>query len=91
VGDEFGDSISAELERADVMLLLVSPEFLASKYCYEIEMTRAMESHDAGEARVIPVVLRHCDWHAALFGKLRLTRNVLWHLIRLAPVRAICD
>lgn len=70
VGDEFGNSISAELERADVILLLVSPEFLASKYCYEIEMTRAMERQDAGQARVIPVILRHCDWHAAPFGKL---------------------
>ena len=69
-GDEFGNSISAQLEQADVILLLVSPEFLASKYCYEIEMARAMERHDAGDARVIPVILRHCDWHAAPFGKL---------------------
>jgi hypothetical protein len=70
VGDEFSGSISAELNKADVILLLVSPDFLASKYCYDIEMQRAMERHEAHEARVIPVILRHCDWHHAPFGKL---------------------
>jgi hypothetical protein len=69
-GDEFAGRIGAELERADIILLLVSPDFLASDYCYDIEMTRAMERHEAGEARVIPVVLRPCDWHGAPFGKL---------------------
>jgi hypothetical protein len=33
-------------------------------------MKRAMERHEAGEARVIPVILRHCEWHSAPFGKL---------------------
>lgn len=69
-GDEFDREISAELERAEVILLLVSPDLLASKYCYEIELKRAMEHHDAGTARVIPVILRHCDWRHAPFGKL---------------------
>jgi hypothetical protein len=62
--------IGEELERADIILLLVSPDFLASDYCYDIEMTRAIERHQAGEARVVPVVLRPCDWHDAPFGKL---------------------
>jgi hypothetical protein len=69
-GDDFDHSISSYLNDANVILLLVSPDFLASPYCYEIEMTRAMERHNAGEARVIPVILRHCDWHTAPFGKL---------------------
>jgi hypothetical protein len=69
-GDDFEHSISSFLNDADVILLLVSPDFLASSYCYDIEMTRAMERHKAGEARVIPVILRHCDWHPAPFGKL---------------------
>lgn len=69
-GDEFAGRIGEELERAGIILLLVSPDFLASDYCYDIEMTRAMERHEAGEARVIPVVLRPCDWHGAPFGKL---------------------
>jgi hypothetical protein len=69
-GDDFAGRIGEELERADIILLLVSPDFLASDYCYDIEMTRAIERHQAGEARVIPVVLRPCDWHDAPFGML---------------------
>jgi hypothetical protein len=70
-GDEFDNSISEHLERADVILLLVSPYFLASRYCYQVEMTRALERHDAGEARVIPVILHPCDWKTAPFAKLQ--------------------
>lgn len=69
-GDDFADEISDELENAHVILLLVSPDFLASKYCYDIEMRRALERHKLGEARVIPIILRHCDWHSAPFGGL---------------------
>jgi hypothetical protein len=69
-GNDLDRSISTELERADVILLLVSPDFLASAYCYDIEMQRALERHSRGEARVIPIILRHCDWHSAPFGKL---------------------
>ena len=69
-GDEFDRSISEHLDTADVILLLVSPDFLASKYCFDIEVGRAMERHEAKAARVIPVILRHCDWHSAPFGKL---------------------
>ncbi len=53
------------------MLLLVSASFLASNYCYEIEMKRAIARHEAGEARVIPVILRACDWKNAPFAKLQ--------------------
>ncbi|WP_144636058.1 toll/interleukin-1 receptor domain-containing protein [Bordetella genomosp. 13] len=69
-GSDLDNSISAELERADVVLLLVSADFIASNYCYSVEMERAMERHRNGEARVIPVILRSCDWHNAPFGKL---------------------
>jgi len=72
-GNEVDQSISIELERADVILLLVSPDFLASAYCYDIEMQRALERHRLGETRVIPVILRHCDWHSAPFGNLMAT------------------
>lgn len=69
-GDEFDPGIRQELEGADIILLLVSPDFIASSYCYDVEMTRALERHQAGEARVIPVILRACDWHPTPFGKL---------------------
>ena len=69
-GKEFGKEISHYLEEAEIILLLVSPDFLASDYCYDVEMARALERHKGGEARVIPVILRPCDWHSAPFGKL---------------------
>lgn len=69
-GSDIDDSIFEKLETADIILLLVSSDFLSSAYCYSREMHRAMERNDAKEARVIPVILRHCDWHGAPFGKL---------------------
>jgi len=72
-GEDFHGEISAHLEEADVILLLVSPDFIASDYCYEREMTRAMERHATGEATVIPVILRPCAWHEAPFGSLMAT------------------
>jgi hypothetical protein len=70
VGDDFSSAISAELDRADIVLLLVSPDFLASRYINDIELKRAMERHNAGQARVIPVILRTCDWQGTPFGHL---------------------
>lgn len=69
-GDDVDETISAYLNSADIILLLVSADFISSNYCYSREMARALERHDAGEARVIPVILRPCDWHTAPFGKL---------------------
>lgn len=56
-----------------MILLLVSPDFIASDYCYEREMNRALERHQRGDARVIPVILRPCDWKDLPFGKLLAT------------------
>lgn len=72
-GGELAHEISQNLETADVILLLVSSDFLASDYCYDVEMKRAMERHEAGAARVIPVILRPCDWQDASLGKLLAT------------------
>lgn len=72
-GEEFGTAIDAHVDTADVILLLVSPDFIASDYCYEREMTRALERHQHRDARVIPVILRPCDWHDLPFGKLLAT------------------
>lgn len=69
-GDEFENSIDQQLNEAEIILLLVSSDFIASRYCYEIEMQRALGRHDSGEARVIPIILRPCDWHDTPFGKL---------------------
>jgi hypothetical protein len=72
-GDMIDHEISAQLEAANFVLLLVSPDFLHSDYCYDVEMTRAMERHAAGAAQIIPIILRPCDWHDAPFGKLNAT------------------
>jgi TIR domain len=72
-GDPFDPTIRKELETADIILFLVSPDFLASDYCANIEMTRAMERSENKEARVIPVILRPCDWRDEPFGKLLVT------------------
>lgn len=69
-GQDFANEIDRHVETDDIILLLVSADFLASDYCYDKEMIRAMERHEAGEAIVIPVILRPCDWHGAPFGKL---------------------
>jgi hypothetical protein len=72
-GKEVVGAISEHLESAHIVLLLVSPYFLDSDYCYDLEMKRALERHDAGEARVIPIILEPCDWKEAPFGKLLAT------------------
>src|SRR5262249_856928 len=53
-----------------LVLLLVSADFMASDYCHTVEVKRALERHEKGEARVVPVLLRPCDWESAPFGKL---------------------
>jgi hypothetical protein len=62
-GREWESQIDANLESAQVILLLVSAAFLASAYCTSREMRRAIERHLAGEARVIPIIVREVDWH----------------------------
>lgn len=70
-GTEWKQEIDEHLNTARIILLLISPDFMASDYCYDIEMKRAMERHEAKEATVIPVILRPVDWHDAPFGKLQ--------------------
>lgn len=63
-GNVLDDEISQQLEAADLFLLLVSPDFIASNYCVEREMQRALERHDAGEAQVVPIIIEPCEWAA---------------------------
>lgn len=69
-GDEWGERIDRNLEAADIIILLVSADFMASRYCYEVEGRRALERHRAGDAVVIPVIVNDCDWRTAPFGGL---------------------
>ena len=70
-GSQWKDQIDGHLESADIILLLVSADFLDSDYCYDIEMKRALERHEQGEATVIPIILRPVDWQGAPFGRLQ--------------------
>ena len=71
-GTDWKGQLDQHLNSAGVILLLVSAAFLASDYCYDVEMTRALERHGQGEARVIPVLLRKVDgWQDAPFGKIQ--------------------
>jgi len=71
-GSEWEAEILGNLEQADIILLLVSDNFLASDYCWDKEMERALQRHEEGTARVIPIILKPVDgWYQAPFGKLQ--------------------
>lgn len=70
-GEEWEKEIETHLNSAQIILLLISSDFLASEYCYHNELMRALERHDQNEACVIPIILRPCDWDEAPFGKLQ--------------------
>lgn len=70
-GRKWADQIHTALDDARIILLLISADFLASDYCYAKEMNRALERHEAGEAVVIPIILRAVDWEGAPFSELQ--------------------
>jgi hypothetical protein len=70
-GSEWDDSIKMELARADIILLLISVDFNASEYIWDKELATAMERHEKGEARVIPIILRRCEWSDMPYAKLQ--------------------
>jgi hypothetical protein len=61
-GRDWERTIHEHLETAQIIVLLVSPAFLASEYCYSVEMRYALERHNAQTVRVIPVILEPCLW-----------------------------
>lgn len=71
-GEEWETQIKSNLESAQIILLLISPPFMASNYCYDIEMERAIARHNEGTARMIPIILRPCDWKDSPFSKLQI-------------------
>ena len=70
-GWEWEEAIDKNLRIAEVILLLVTPDFMASDYVYEKEIDRAIERHKQGKARVIPIILRPALWKWASFGNLQ--------------------
>ncbi|MEH2080846.1 MAG: TIR domain-containing protein [Nostoc sp.] len=77
-GREWDGEINENLNTADIILLLVSSDFIYSKYCWDVEVTKAIERHEAEEACVIPIILRNVFWQDAPFAKLQaLPKNAL--------------
>jgi hypothetical protein len=75
-GDEFDHAIDKNLNEADIILLLISHDFLSSQYCRDVEVQRALERSRNGEAILIPVILRACAWTLEPFSKYQaLPRN----------------
>lgn len=68
-GEEWSKSIDKELSQSDIILLLISSDFISSNYCYDIEMNLAISRHESGDSVVIPVILRPCDWTDLPFGR----------------------
>jgi TIR domain len=69
-GSNLDQAINRQLERAHLVLLLISPDFLDSDYCYCREMRTALRRHAKGHVRVIPIILRPVDWIKTPIGKL---------------------
>ncbi len=70
-GDVWGEQISNALAAADIILLLISVDFNNSQYIWDKELKIALERHEKNEARVIPVILRTCDWSDMPYAKLQ--------------------
>jgi hypothetical protein len=71
-GDDWVTRINDQLARADVVLLLISANFLASSYCMDVEMRRSVQRADAGETILIPIVIKPCDWKSAPFARFQV-------------------
>lgn len=71
-GTDWAAEIKARLESAGIILLLITPRFIASEYCFDQEMQRAMARHAAGTARVIPIIMKPCDWQSTPFSHLQV-------------------
>lgn len=70
-GDDWDKEIAKKLGDADIILTLVTIDFINSKYCYAIELEKALEREAEGGAKVIPVILRSCLWTKSPLGRLK--------------------
>ena len=74
-GKEWTNEVNKHLKTADVILLLVSPDFMDSDYCYTMEMELAIQRHEAREAWIIPIILRPCEWKHSPLGRFQALPN----------------
>ena len=75
-GQEWNKTIMAELNKANIILLLISVDFNASDFIWDKELASAMKRHEEGTAHVVPIILRKCEWSDLPYAKLQaLPRN----------------
>jgi hypothetical protein len=70
-GDKWGEVISENLKKADIIVLLISIDFINSKYCYDVEMDAALDRQADDKTKVIPVIARSCLWKSTRFAPFR--------------------
>jgi len=66
-GADWHQDIAAHLTSANVIVLLVSADFLASDYSWSVELDHALHRSDA---IVVPIIVRPCLWQDAPFAHL---------------------
>lgn len=77
-GSKWEHEVETHLDAADIILLLMSAAFIASDYCYNVEMQRALERHRRNEAHVIPIVLSPCSW-----------KDIRWQEMSMSDLQAL--
>jgi hypothetical protein len=70
-GVDWDSEITGQLESANLIVFLISADFLASDYCFGIERARALERLKRGEVRVAPILLKPCLWQESVFSALQ--------------------
>jgi internalin A len=70
-GQKWEPEILGKLERADIVVLLLSNDFIKSNYCYQVEMDRARERDATGECAIVPIVVRACRYDKLELGKIQ--------------------
>lgn len=71
-GSKWDDEIRSRLRAAKVILFLLSPDFLATQYIQDVEITMALERHEQGECRVVPILLQPCLWETSILANLSI-------------------
>ena len=70
-GQAWAGVISDKLKTSDIVVILVSVDFLNSSYCYDIEMEEALDCHEKKKLVLIPIIVRQCLWKLAPFARIQ--------------------
>jgi TIR domain len=74
-GDKLNQTISSSLNNSDIFIALLSPDYIASKYCYEKEFEKALELQGSGKIMIVPVIVEPCDWLDSPFKEFKALPN----------------